>query len=47
MYLSKKELSTIVGGAITGSMLTAIAGLVTTIFEIGKTVGSRLKALFG
>ena len=47
MYLSKEERSTVVGGAITGSMITAIAGLVTTIFEIGKAVGSRLKTLFG
>ena len=46
MYLSWKELTKVVGGGISGSLITALTGLATTLFEIGKAVGERLRALF-
>ncbi|MFR5857350.1 MAG: hypothetical protein ACLUFU_06035 [Bacilli bacterium] len=44
MYLSNKELSAVVGG-ISGALITALAGICETIFEIGKAVGRNLRSL--
>lgn len=44
MYLSKKDLSLVTGG-ISGALLTALAGICETIFEIGKIVGRNLRSL--
>ncbi len=44
MYLSKKELALVTGG-ISGALITALAGIYETIFEIGKLVGKNLRSL--
>ena len=43
MILKKQELLKIDGGAtISGTLLNAIAKLITTVFDIGRAIGSAI-----
>ncbi|MDD2504723.1 MAG: hypothetical protein PHF21_00420 [Bacilli bacterium] len=43
MILNKYELHEIKGGAaISGTLLNAIAKLITTVFDIGRAIGSAI-----
>ena len=45
--LSKKELYQIIGGInITAALLSAIAKGITTIMNLGQTLGSSIRRLF-
>lgn len=43
MYLDKKELSTITGGAVTATFLNAISRIITTFYNIGVHIGSTIR----
>ena len=43
--LNEKEMSNIVGGALTSSFINAINGIINTLFELGKETGSALRRL--
>lgn len=46
MILKEKELININGGAtISGTLLNAIAKLISTVFEVGKAVGSAISMI--
>lgn len=48
MYLKNKELSQVVGGAITASFLNAILNIGKTIFDLGTQLGKNIrKLIFG
>lgn len=38
--MTKEELINIKGGAISGNFLNYLSKLITTIFDIGRTIGS-------
>lgn len=40
--MKKDELEEIVGGAISGNFLNYLTKLITTIFDIGKSIGSAI-----
>jgi len=40
--MSKEELVTIYGGAISGNFLNYLSKLITTILDIGRTIGSAI-----
>lgn len=42
MILNDIELVNINGGAISGTLLNAIAKLITTVFDIGRAIGSAI-----
>ncbi|MDD4187176.1 MAG: hypothetical protein PHX04_00145 [Bacilli bacterium] len=43
MILTNNELTNLYGGAsISGTLLNAIAKLITTVFNIGKAIGSAI-----
>ncbi len=44
--MSKEEMLLITGGSISSTMINAIARLTTTIYNIGKALGSSLKRIF-
>lgn len=43
MELSKKELNEIVGGGISGAILTSIIRGIGQIYEIGRGIGSSIR----
>ena len=43
--LQAKEMTGIVGGAITAAFINAIAKAISTIFNLGKETGSALRRL--
>lgn len=43
--MSDKELSMIYGGAPSASFINSIVRAITTIYDIGKTVGSSVRRL--
>ncbi len=43
MKLSKEELNSIVGGAITSQMVNSFVKLISTILDLGRTMGSALR----
>ena len=45
MNLNNKELSTVIGGSITGSPLAAALNIGKTIFDIGCQVGRTIRRL--
>lgn len=46
MKLNEQELSNINGGAISASLLNALSRAMTTILELGRTVGSAIRRLY-
>ena len=40
--MTEEELISIRGGAISGNFLNYLSKLITTIFDIGKTIGSAI-----
>lgn len=42
MKLQDKELVNIVGGAVSATMLNAIARVITTLVELGRIIGSGI-----
>lgn len=46
MKLEKSELAQINGGAVSATMLNAIARFVNTVYDIGYAIGSSLKNFF-
>lgn len=46
MKLSEQELTSIYGGAISASLLNAFSRAMTTILELGRTVGSAIRRLY-
>ncbi len=45
MELKNEELNIIVGGSISGAIISSIIRATTTIFEIGKAFGSSIRRL--
>ncbi len=45
MELSKKELNEIVGGAVSGAILSSVIKGVNLLFEIGRSFGSSIRRL--
>ena len=43
--MTKEELINIYGGAVSGNFLNYLSKIITTIFDIGKTVGSAINYL--
>ena len=43
--LQEKEMESVVGGAITSSIINAIAKAINTIYELGKETGSAIRRL--
>jgi predicted nucleic acid-binding Zn ribbon protein len=43
LELNKEEKLQVNGGALTSSMLNAIARLVSTIYDLGRAVGSSIR----
>ena len=41
--LQKEELVNVVGGAITATLINALARAVTTILDLGRTLGSSIR----
>ena len=46
MSLNEEQLTNIQGGAITAAMLNAASRALSTILELGRTVGSSIRRLF-
>lgn len=46
MKLSEQELKKIYGGAISASLLNAFSRAMSTILELGRTVGSSIRRLY-
>ena len=42
MVLDEKTLMNVCGGTISSTMLNAVSRLITTILELGRTIGSSL-----
>ena len=40
--MTREELINIKGGAVSGNFLNYLSKLITTIFDIGKTIGSAI-----
>jgi len=45
MEIRNEEMKTIVGGAISYSMINAFSKLITTIYEVGRGIGSAVRRL--
>ncbi len=46
MKLGEKDLVKITGGAITSTLLNSMARLITTVLELGRTVGTSIRRLY-
>lgn len=46
MKLQADELMKIQGGAITAALINAVSRAVSTILEIGRTVGSAIRRIY-
>lgn len=45
MKLNNRDLSLVLGGAITATFLNAVARIGEFIFEVGRTIGRNLRSL--
>jgi len=45
--IKDNDMKKIIGGNITASFLTSFARSVSTILEVGRTLGSSIRRLFG
>ena len=45
MELKKEELFSITGGAVTAAFLNAIARGISTIFDLGRSVGTAIRRI--
>lgn len=45
MRLTNNELYTIIGGSVTASFLNAIARGITTILDLGRSVGTAIRRI--
>ena len=45
MEINNKEMKTIIGGAISYSMINAISKAIATVYEFGRGVGSAIRRL--
>ncbi len=43
--LTKEELFAIKGGSISGTMVNAITKMLTTIYDLGRSIGSTIRRL--
>ena len=43
--IEKEELKNIYGGTVSGNFLNYLSKLITTIFDIGRTIGSTINYL--
>ncbi len=46
MKLKEIELYELKGGAITSNLLNSVARLITTVLELGRTVGSSIRRIY-
>lgn len=46
MKLNEQDLDKIIGGSVTASMLNAASRAVSTILELGRTIGSAIRRLY-
>ncbi len=46
MNLNETELFCIKGGAITSTFLNSVARVITTILDLGRTVGSSIRRIY-
>lgn len=46
MKLSEEELNKIYGGAISAALLNAFSRAISTILELGRTVGSSIRRFY-
>lgn len=46
MQLNEQELIKIQGGAISATLLNAVSRAVSTILELGRTVGSAIRRIY-
>ncbi len=47
MKLQELELYEIKGGGISTTLLNSIARLITTVLDLGRTVGSSIRRIYG
>lgn len=47
MILSKKELLEIDGGSISGTLLSSIIKGISSVFDLGKSLGSAIRRIIG
>lgn len=45
MKVSIEELKVVNGGGLTSTMLNSVARLITTVLELGRTVGSSIRRI--
>lgn len=46
MRLKEMELYEIRGGAVSSTLLNSIARLITTVLDLGRTVGSSIRRIY-
>lgn len=46
MKLNEVELYQVQGGAITSTFLNSVARLITTVLDLGRTVGSSIRRIY-